>query len=123
MGPGHPGTQRLAKAADTYFKFPPTCSVSKIVNEIRTNCLVCQACESPNISLKQPLRMNPIIKGFWTSVCLEIFSLPPVEWEGEAFDCILACVDRATNWIIARLTVQEGLTGEKAVKLLLDGGW
>ena len=67
--------------------------------------------------------MNPIIEGFWTSVCLDIFSLPPVEWEGEAFDCILACVDRATNWIIARPTLQEGLTVKKAVKLLLEGGW
>jgi len=53
---------------------------------------------------------------------LDIFSLPPVEWEGENFDCILLCVDRAWNWVLARRTLKEGPTGAKAAHLLLDGG-
>jgi hypothetical protein len=72
---------------------------------------------------KSKIRMNPVVEGFWASVCVDIFSMPPVEWRGESFDAMLVCVDRATNWILAKPTLQEGLTGEKAANLLLDGGW
>ncbi len=67
--------------------------------------------------------MNPVVEGFWASVSVDIFSMPPVEWRGESFDAMLVCVDRATNWILAKPTLQEGLTGEKAANLLLAGGW
>ena len=67
--------------------------------------------------------MTYVVEGFWNSVCLDVFSLPTESWKGENFDCILLCVDRATNWVLARPTQMEGLTGEKAAHLLLDGGW
>lgn len=35
----------------------------------------------------------------------------------------LLCVDRHSSWTIARPTQKEGLTGEKAAQLLLDGSW
>lgn len=57
------------------------------------------------------------------SVCLDIFSMPPVEWEGEEFNCFLMCVDRLTGWMVARPSQKEGLTGKKAVHLLLDNSW
>jgi len=37
-----------------------------------------------------------------------------VEWRGENFDCILLCVDCASNWVLARHTLKEGLTRAKA---------
>jgi len=46
-----------------------------------------------------------------------------VEWSGEKFDCILLCVDRPSNRVLARTPLKEGLTGAKAANLLLDGGW
>ena len=57
------------------------------------------------------------------SVCLDILSMPPVEWEGDEFDCFLMCVDRLTGWMVARPSQKQGLTGKKAVHLLLDNSW
>ena len=65
--------------------------------------------------------MTPVIEGFFTSICLDVFSLPPVEYNDQTFDCALVCVDRATNWVIAKPTLMEGLTGEKAAQMLLEG--
>jgi len=67
--------------------------------------------------------MNPVIEGVLASVCLDIFPLPPVEWRVKIVYCILLCVDRASNWVLARTTFKEGLTGAKVAHLLLDGGW
>ena len=121
METGHPGQQRLILAAKSKFIFAPEVNVAKVVQSIRQSCLVCQACETPNLPLRRPIRMNPVIEGFWSSICLDVFSLPPVEWKGENFDCVVLCVDRATNWVIAKPALIEGLTGEKTAHLLLEG--
>ena len=47
--------------------------------------------------------------------------MPMAEFRGEQFDSILLCVDRASNWITAKPTKGEGLTGSKAAHMLLDG--
>ncbi len=120
---GHPGIQKLVLATKTHYSFPPHSRVEETIRSIRRTCLVCQACDSPNTPLVKPLRMNPVVEGFFTSVSLDIFSMPRVEWLGEPFDCILLCVDRTTNWVVARPSCTEGLTGEKAAHLLLDGAW
>ena len=73
--------------------------------------------------MKRPIRMTPVMEGFYASVALDIFTLPTVEWKGEAFDCLILCVDRATNWVLARAALRDGLTGEKTAHLLLEGGW
>ena len=67
--------------------------------------------------------MNPILEGFMTSVALDVFSMPAVEWGGGTFDALLLCVDRATNWVWGRATQTGNLTGEKAAHLLLDAAW
>ena len=120
---GHPGVKRLALAANAQFLFSASVPVQKIIENIRKGCLVCQACDSPNTPLARPLKMNPVIEGFWSSMCLDVFSMPPVEWGGAQFDAILLCVDRATSWIIAKPVLGEGFTGEKAANLLMDSGW
>jgi len=93
----HPGIDRLVLAAKARYQFPPHMKITERVLLIRRGCLVCQSRDSPNLSQEKPIRMNPVIEGFWASVCLDFFPLPPVEWRGENFDCILLCVDRASN--------------------------
>ncbi|EPS66700.1 hypothetical protein M569_08075, partial [Genlisea aurea] len=123
VGVGHPGIHRLLAAAKNNFVFPPKAQVEKEISHLRKGCLVCQACETPNEMLARPIRMTPVVEGFFASVALDVFSLPLVEWQGEFYDSILLCVDRATNWILAKATSAKGLTGEKAAHLLLEGGW
>jgi len=54
---------------------------------------------------------------------MDMFAMPPVEWQGEPFDCFLLCVDRLSGWTLARPSTKLGLTGEKAAHLMLDAGW
>ena len=57
------------------------------------------------------------------SVCIDVFSMPPVRWQGEDYDCMVLCVDRLSGWLLARPTIYKGLTAEKTAHLLLDHGW
>ena len=57
------------------------------------------------------------------AVSLYIFSIPLVRWEGQGYDSIYLCVDRLSSWIIACLTLKQGLTADKAANLLLEKGW
>ena len=67
--------------------------------------------------------MTPLPDRFMASVCLDIFSMPPTDWLGQHFDCYLLCVDRLTGWMVARPTTKQGLSGERAAHLLIDGSW
>ncbi len=56
-------------------------------------------------------------------MCVDIFSLLEVEWEGNTYDAAVLCVDRRSGWMIAQPSQYKGLTAEKCAHLLLDGGW
>ncbi len=58
-----------------------------------------------------------------SSVALDFFSFPRVQWQGEMFDFLLMCVDRLSGWVIARPTRNVGLTAQKAAHLIIDNGW
>lgn len=120
---GHLTPERLAPGMDLRFEPPAGVQFSPILQRVRENCLVCQQCQAPTWSLKQKLEMTPIPPRVMASVCLDVFSMPEVEWQGQTYDAFLLCVDRHSGWTIARPTTHTGLTGEKAAHLLLDSGW
>ncbi len=66
--------------------------------------------------------MTPITEATLISVCVDILSLPEVEWEGNTYDEAVLCVDRHSVWI-GQPSQYKGLTAEKCAHLLLDGGW
>lgn len=45
--------------------------------------------------------------------------MPTVELRGDSYDSFLLCVDGFTEWMIARLTLKFGLTGETCADLLV----
>ena len=94
-----------------------------IVSDIRRLCLVCQACDPPNFSMRRPISMTPIPDRFMAHVCLDVKYMPRVTYDGQNYDAILLCVDRHSGWVIARPTQIDGLTGDLAAKILLDGSW
>jgi len=71
---GHPGIDRLVLEAKAGHQFPPHMKITERVRLIRRGCLVCKSCDSSNVSQEKPIRMNPVVDGFWASVCLDIFS-------------------------------------------------
>ena len=64
--------------------------------------------------------MTPIPEAPFTSVCLDIFSMPKVDWLSTPYDTILVCVDRHSGWITAKPTQYLGLTAEKCGHLLME---
>ncbi len=67
--------------------------------------------------------MTPIPPAPFLSVCVDIFSLTEVSWQNQSYDSLVLCVNRHSGWMIAQPTLKNGLTAEKCVHLLLDGGW
>ena len=119
---GHPGINRLKMAAKSKFEFPDTVPVVTIIQGIRKGRLVFQASESPNVSRTGPIRVNPVVEGFFASVSIDVFSMPTVVLEGQTFDSLLPCVDDATDWILAKPTQAEGRTGSQPAHLSWTGG-
>ena len=119
----HVGNDRLLPEILRRYELPAGYDIRGLLAEIRRSCLVCQACDRPNWSMKRPIAMTPIPDRFMASVCLDVFHMPRVDWLGQSYDAFLLCVDRHSGWMLARPTMDCGLTGEKAAHLMLDSTW
>ena len=120
---GHPGVEKLVRGLKLRYKFPDGCSIREMATKVKRGCVVCQACEHPNWAIKGRYEMTPIPPAPFISVCVDIFSLPEVNWQENTYDALVLCVDRHSGWMIAQPSMHKGLTAEKCAHLLLDGGW
>ena len=120
---GHTGVKKLASELTRRYLWPAGLSIMEVAQRVRRECITCQACDPPNWNTRAPLVPTPIPRHIMTSVALDIFSLPRVEWRGKTFDSMLVCVDRLSGWVIARTTIKLGLTAERAAHLVMDDGW
>ncbi len=102
---------------------PESTPVQEIAQRVRRQCVVFQACEHPNWSVRTPIVLTPVPTHVMSSVALDMFSLPRVEWQGEVYGSMLLRVDRLSEWDIARPTRKLGLTVQKAAQRLTDNGW
>ena len=75
-------------------------------------CESCQACQRPH-SLKSPIESTPVPPAVMCSVCMYLFSLPPVVQDGKILDTLIVCVDRHSGWIVAIPERKVGLSGAK----------
>ena len=46
------------------------------------------------------------------SVSMDLFKLPPVEWEGVVYDTFIVCADWHSVWLVAISEVGKGFTGK-----------
>ena len=53
------------------------------------------------------------------SVAIDIFQFPEIEFEEKIYDCVVVCVDRHSNWMIAIPELMKGLNGTRVAKGLL----
>lgn len=120
---GHPGIKRMKQEIKHHFHFSPSAAIGTIVENMGKSCHICQACNPPNWKVAGPIESFPIPSRLMHHVSLDIFSMPPTEWQEENFDCILLSVDRLSGWITAVPTTKHGLTAERAAQLLLDRCW
>ena len=120
---GHIGVKRMVQEIGRKCEFPTGVGIEKTVEAVKRGCQVCQQTEPPNWQVARKQNMTPIPAKVFTSVCIDIFSMPEEFWQGVRYDCIIVCVDRLSGWIIAKPTQKMGLTAEKAAHLMLDDGW
>ena len=120
---GHLGVGKTVMEWKRRYNLTSNLQLIPLAKKIKRTCPICQACEPPNWQIKGPISPNPVPPHVFDSVCLDIFSMPPVVWQLQYFDCMVLCVDRLSSWIIARPTQKEGLTAEKTAHLILDHGW
>ena len=123
---GHLGVDSLVKAIQKNFLYaplPPGTTLRSLCSSVKRECYVCQVCEPPNWSTRGRYESTPIPEHPFISVCVDIFSLPTVVWQGTTYDQVILCVDRHSGWMIARPCQKLGLTAEKCAHLLLEGGW
>ena len=91
----------------------------KIAREVMGVCESCQACQRPR-SFKSTIKSTPVPPALMCSVCLELFSLPPVEQNGQILDTLIVCVDRHSGWIVA---IPERKVGLMVAKMGWGFGW
>ncbi len=89
---GHMGFRKLVVEAKRKFAWPAGVNVEEVDQAVRRLCVTCQVCEPPNWNTRAPLSTRPIPPHIMTSVALDIFSLPRVEWQRKM------CVDRQSGW-------------------------
>ena len=120
---GHLGVDRTIVEWKRRYNATPTQCVRKLAKGVKLVCPTCQKSEPPNWEQIGPMSANPVPARIFDSVCIDVFSMPPVNWQDCEYDCMILCVDRLSGWIIARPYTKEGLTAEKTAHLLLDYGW
>ena len=118
----HPGPERLWRVLAKQFYFAWWSEARKFCDEVMQQCASCQACQRPQ-RLTGTLAYVPVPPGIMQSIALDVFQLPPVQWEGEQFDAMVACVDRHSGWIAAIPCKYKGLTGKKVAVEMLKHVW
>ena len=100
---GNIGVEKLLQGIKLRYELPdPTGeTLRNIAQRIKQGCAVCQACDPPNWAGKGKYEMTPIPEAPLISVCVDIFSLPEVEWEDNIYDSAFLCVDRHSGFLIA----------------------
>lgn len=120
---GHIGINRMVQEIKYLCVFPPGYPIDQVVKKTKRQCQVCQQTEPPNWEVARKQNMCPVPDRIFSSVCIDIFSMQPAEWQGVEYDAMLLCVDRLSGWIVTKCTRKLGLTAEKAAHLMLDDGW
>ena len=100
---GHPGARKAEKEIRRRFAFPSSIKLLEAVQEDRRQCMVCQACDHPNVSTATPIDHTHVPQYIMSHVAIDIFSLPVVEWKGQLFDAVVLCVDRLSGWMVVKL--------------------
>ena len=85
-------------------------------------CESCQACQRPR-SLKSPIESTPVPPAVMCSVCMYLFSLPPVVHDGKILDTPIVCVDRHSWWIVDIPERNVGLNGAKVALAMVKHQW
>ena len=115
---GHLGVDKLIKECRRRYIIRDEKNWKEWAIRARRYCTVCASCDPPTWPRRGKIAKFPIPPGIWESIAIDIFSMPPEDFEGDTYNSIIICVDRHSGWIVAIPTNKTGLTSEKVAKLL-----
>ena len=95
----HAGQKNLQKDLELRFLFPP--GYYAVLNRYCKACAVCRATKHPNPSTAENPVCTAIPQSPMRSTSMDVFAMPEVTVEGEAFDCVILAVDRHSGYIVA----------------------
>lgn len=120
---GHIGGERLWKEACRHFQFANPKEAYGLAVKMIKICEVCQACEHPHQPLKLTISPTPVPSHIMSSVSIDLFVMPEVEYEGQQWNVFAACVDRHSGWMVVTPHHTKGLTAEKVAKAMYNKWW
>ena len=95
----HAGRDNLQKDLESRFLFPA--GYYAVLNRYCRACAVCRATKHPNPSTAGSPVCTAIPQSPMRSTSMDVFAMPEVTVEGEAFDCVILAVDRHSGYIVA----------------------
>ena len=116
---GHIGVDRLREECHRRYVIPDPTVFNQCCYRVKRACATCAQCEPPTRQRHGKIAKYPIPPKIWESVSIDVFSMPETYYANQKWNAMIVCVDRHSGWIIALPTTKEGLTAEKAAKMLL----
>ena len=110
---GHIGIDKLIQEVSRRFHLANPHKLKEIAHKLVQICPTCQACNPPNWQSKGPIEPTPIPPHIFTSIVMDIFSMPPIIHDGIPFDSMLVAADRHSGWVMAEPVQKVGLTARK----------
>jgi hypothetical protein len=120
---GHVAGERLWEVARRHYQFANADEAWGLAVKMQKICEVCQACEHPHQPLKLKIEPTPVPPSIMTSVAIDLFVMPEVDYEGSRWNVFAACVDRHSGWMVVTPHHTKGLTAEKVAKAMYDKWW
>ena len=83
------------------YAVPDRARAQALARQISRECETCQANEHTHTSGKFPMRPTPIPPLPMDNIAQDIFTMKPVKFEGQNYDCMAVIVDRHSGWVTA----------------------
>ena len=120
---GHVGGDRLWREACRHYQFANADEAWGLAVKMVKLCMTCQACEHPHQPLRLKVQPTPVPASIMTSVAIDLFVMPEVEYDGCCWNVFAACVDRHSGWMVVTPHHTRGLTAEKVAKAMYTKWW
>ena len=120
---GHRGTERLLYHTARQFLFADEDEAKKMADKVQRLCAHCQATEPPHQPSKLKIVPTPVPPRVMSSVSVDIFIMPELEWQGATVNCFAACVDRHSGWVVTTIHHTRGLTAAVVAQAMYEKWW
>ena len=119
----HTGGEKLIDMVQRQMELADEREARKFADRIKKMCEVCQAAEHPHHSLKQAIHSTPVPAHVFASVSVDLFVMPEEIVDGKVYNCLMACVDRNSGWIVATPHHTKDLTAAAVARDMYMKCW